>query len=168
MILSIIILIISFLFEGLISNFMFSSFSNPNIFSALYTLITIVVIYPYFYNEKKYYILLIIFAILIDVVYTNTFIMNIVLFIIISIIIKILNFILPQNLLMSNIMTLCASFIYHILSYIILNVINYNSYPISLLIDICINSILMTIIYTTIIYLITKNLYDKFDKKQIR
>jgi len=168
MILSIIILIISFLLEGLMSNFIYSSLTDLNIFTALYTLITLVVIYPYFYNEKKYYILLIIFAILIDVVYTNTFIINIVIFIVVSFVIKILNYILPQNLLISNIMTLCASFIYHILSYIILNIINYNSYPISLLFDICINSILMTIIYTTIIYMITKKLYDKFNKKQIK
>ena len=168
MIISIILLIFSFLFEGFISNYITSSLSDLNMFSTLYTLITLVVISPYFYNEKKYYILLIIFAFLIDVTYTNTFILNVVLFIAISLIIKFLNFVLPNNVLMVNIMSLCAVVLYHIISYIILTIINYNNYPFSLLINICLNSIIMTIIYTTFIYSISKFLYANFDMKQIR
>lgn len=168
MILSIIFLIVSFVIEGLISNYVFSSFNNLSIFSTLYTLITLIVIYPYFYNEKKYYILLIIFGLLMDVVYTNTFMLNIFIFIIISFIVKILNFILPENILMMNIISIISVILYHILTYILLTLINYNTYPISLLLDICINSIAMTIIYTSIIYLLSKTLYTKLDKKQIK
>ena len=53
-----------------------SNLVNPSILSCLYTLITLIIIYPYFYNEKKYYILLIIFGLLIDIVYSNTFLFN--------------------------------------------------------------------------------------------
>lgn len=168
MIISIILLIISFLFEGFISNYISSSLADFSMFSTLYTLITFVVIYPYFYNEKKYYILLIIFSFLIDITYTNTFPLNVVLFITISLIIKFINYILPENILMCNIMTMCSVFLYHILSYSILTIINYDTYPLSLLFKICFNSIIMTIIYTTIIYLIIKFLYTKFDIKQIK
>ena len=168
MIISVILLIISFLLEGLISNYLSSSFNDLNLFSTLYTLITLIVIYPYFYNKKKYYILLIIFGALMDVVYTNTFMLNIVLFIAISLIIRILNFILPENILIVNIVSLCSVILYHVLSYIILTVINYNTYPISMLFEICVNSIIMTLIYTSLIYLVSKKIYEKFDKKQIR
>lgn len=168
MIISIIILIISFLIEGLLSNYLSSTINDMNIFSTLYTLIALVVIYPYFYNEKKYYILLIVFGILMDVVYTNTFMMNLILFLIISLIVKFLNFILPENILMANIRAIIAILSYHVLSFIILKIINYNTYPISLLYDICVNSILMTVIYTSILYFISKYFFIKFDKKQIR
>jgi len=123
MIISIILLIFSFLFEGFISNYISSSLVEYNIFSTLYTLITLTVIYPYFYNKKKYYILLLIFSFLIDIVYTNTLILNVVLFIAISLIVKFLNFILPENILMVNIMSICSVILYHILSYIILTII---------------------------------------------
>jgi len=168
MIISIILLIFSFLFEGFISNYISSSLVEYNIFSTLYTLITLTVIYPYFYNKKKYYILLLIFSFLIDIVYTNTFILNVTLFVLISLIVKFLNFILPENILMINIISLCSVIFYHVLSYGVLTIINYNYYPVFLLLKIILNSIIMTFIYTTIIYLISKFLYTKFDMKQIK
>jgi len=168
MIISIILLIFSFLFEGFISNYISSSLNDLNLFTTLYTLVTLVVIYPYFNNEKKYYILLLIFAFLIDVAYTNTLILNIILFFSISLVVKFLNFILPENILVMNIISLCSVVLYHVFSYIVLEIVNYNSYPISLLFDICLNSIIMTIIYTTLLYVITKYLYNKFDIKQIK
>ena len=53
MILTIIILIISFLFEGFISNYLNISFLDNNYFSTLYTLITFIILYAYFNNQKK-------------------------------------------------------------------------------------------------------------------
>ena len=69
---------------------------------------------------------------------------------------------------MVNIMSISSVITYHILSFLILKIINYNTYPLSMLLDICINSILMTIIYTSILYFLSKYLFTKFDKKQIR
>lgn len=168
MIIAIILLIISFITEGLISNYISSSFYLTNLFSTLYTLICLVVIYPYFNNKKKYYILLIVFGILFDIVYTNTFLLNVFVFLVISLIIRVLNFILPENILITNVISIITIISYHILSYTILTIINYNSYPITLLFNICINSIIMTIIYTSLLYLISKFLFNKFDLKQIR
>lgn len=168
MLITIMLLIFSFLFEGFISNYLSSSLGNFNLFSTLYTLICLIVVFPYFYNEKKYYILLIIFGALIDIVYTNTFMLNIVLFIIISIIIKIINLILPENILMVNIMSICAVMLYYILSYLVLTIINYNTYPLALLFELCLNSLAMTIIYTSILYCTIEFLFSKFDIKQIK
>lgn len=168
MFLFIVFIIFSFLFEGLISNYTFSTFTNLSLFSTLYTLISLVIIFPYFHNKKKYIILLITFSILIDIVYTNTFLINFFLFIIIYCLIKLLNSILPENILTQNLISLFSILIYHILSYIILKIINYTDYPFTLLINIILNSLLMTIIYSTFSYLILKKLTNKFNIKQIR
>ena len=168
MIISVIILIISFLLDGLMSCYFSSSFASLNIFSTLYTLIALIVIFPYFYNEKKYYILLIIFGVLMDIIYTNTFMMNVILFIIISFLVRILNYLLPENVLMLNVISVSGIIFYYVLSFVILRIIDYNVYPISILFDVCVNSILMTIIYTSMLYFLSKYLFIKFDKKQIR
>ena len=127
MIIPIIFLIISFFLESFMSIYFPSTLINSSILSCLYTLITLIIIYPYFYNEKKYYILLIIFGLLIDITYTNTFVFNTILFIMLSIIIKLLNVILPNNIFTINLKSLTIVILYHLLSFIILNIIIYNN-----------------------------------------
>ena len=80
MIISTICLIFSFLFQGFISNHLKYSLTDPSILSCVYLLVTLIVILPYFENEKKYIKLLVIFGLLMDIVYTNTFILNTLIF----------------------------------------------------------------------------------------
>ena len=164
MIIAIILLTISFLLEGFMSIYFPSNLINPSILSCLYTLITLIIIYPYFYNEKKYYILLIAFGLLIDIVYSNTFLFNTILFLLLSIIIKILNVILPNNIFTINVKSLVIIIVYHILSFVLLSIVDYNGYTFNLLFDIIINSIIMTLIYTSLSYFIAKFLFKKYDK----
>ncbi len=160
--------IISFLLDGLLSNYFNFSLINPSLFKTIYTIIALVVILPYFNNDKKYLYILFGTAILFDIVYTNTFILNIVLFFLIYILNKFLDFFMPHNLLNSNIRSILSVTLYYILTFIILNIVKYNEYSLSLLLNIITHSIIMTIIYTTILYLLTKYLYGKFNIKQIR
>ena len=146
--------IISFLLDGLLSNYFNFSLINPSLFKTIYTIIALVVILPYFNNDKKYLYILFGTAILFDIVYTNTFILNIVLFFLIYILNKFLD--------------ILSVTLYYILTFIILNIVKYNEYSFSLLLNIITHSIIMTIIYTTILYLLTKYLYGKFNIKQIR
>ncbi len=48
------------------------SLTAPSIFSTIYTLIALFVVYPYFGNEKKYMYLLLFSALFFDIVYTST------------------------------------------------------------------------------------------------
>ena len=160
--------IISFLLDGLLSNYFNFSLINPSLFKTIYTIIALVVILPYFNNDKKYLYILLGTAILFDIVYTNTFILNIVLFFLIYILNKFFDFFMPHNLLNSNIRSILSVTLYYILTFIILNIVKYNEYSFSLLLNIITHSIIMTIIYTTILYLLTKYLYGKFNIKQIR
>ena len=153
MIISIIYLVFSFLLEGIMSNIFNISFS---------------IIYHYFDNDNKFFILIFIFGILFDILYTSTIFVNTFIFIIIGIVIKILYNILPGNVFMTNIISYVGIIIYHILSFIILMITGYGDYSIILLFNIIIHSIFMTIIYTSISYFTMKFMYNKFDIKYIK
>ena len=164
MIISIIYLVISFLLEGIMSNIFPSTLSNISYFTTIYIIISFAIIYPYFDNDKKFFILIFIF----DILYTSTIFVNTFIFIIIGIVIKILYNILPGNVFMTNIISYVGIIIYHILSFIILMITGYGDYSIILLFNIIIHSIFMTIIYTSISYFIMKFMYNKFDIKYIK
>ena len=139
-----------------------NNFQMLNILT-IYTIISLVIMYNYFDNKKKYFIILIILGALFDIVYTNTFLVNIVIFITLYIILSNIDYQMPTNIITINIKSIiCISF-YHILTYIILLLSHYNSYNLELLLMIIIRSIIMTIIYTTISYLILNKIYK--DKK---
>ena len=71
MIISIIYLVISFLLEGIMSNIFPSTLSNISYFTTIYIIISFAIIYPYFDNDKKFFILIFIFGILFDILYTD-------------------------------------------------------------------------------------------------
>ncbi|MBQ2872451.1 MAG: hypothetical protein IJE89_00410 [Bacilli bacterium] len=160
MIIAIIYVIISFLLDGIISNIIPFNLVDPSFFKTIYSVISLVIIYNYFDNKKKYLSILIILGILFDIIYTNTFILNIIVFITIYIILSNLDYVIPNNIITINIKSIICISLYHILTYIILLLANYNSYSIKLLFIILLRSLIMTIIYTTISYLIMNKIYD--------
>ena len=168
MIISIIYLVLSFILDNFMSNIFPSTLTNINYFTTIYIIISFVIRYPHFNNEKKYYILLIIFGLLFDILYTGAFIFNMVLFIVIGIVIKTFNNLFPENILTTNLISIISIVIYHIISFIILNLVSSISYDFILLINIIIHSLIMTIIYTTISYFGIKYIFNKFNIKQIK
>lgn len=168
MVLFVIYLLFSFILEAFMSNFFVSTFSDMSYFTTIYTVISLVIIYSYFYNHKKYYILVVIFGILFDFLYTSTFLVNVFIFLLLTIIIKILNNIVPENIVMINFISITSVICYHALSFIILSITGSIDYSIVLLGKIIIHSIVMTIIYTSISYLIVKYLFNGFDLKEIK
>lgn len=165
---AIITVVVSFLLDALVSNNIGYTLTNPSFFKTIFTIIGLVNIYPYFNNDKKYLTILIIVGILFDIVYTGTFLFVTLIFVIIYLVNKFLDFFLPFNLLNINILSLISIYIYHILSFVILNLVEYNSYNINLLFNIIIHSTIGTIIYTTIIYFILTYTYNKLKIKQIK
>lgn len=168
MIIIIIYTIISFLLDGLISNFTNINIVDPSYFRTIYSVISLVISYHFFENDHKYLKVLIILGILFDIVYTNTFLLNIFIFIIIYLFIKKINIYIPNNILTINLKSLLSLTIYHTLSYLILLFAGYSNYTFNLLTLILSRSIVMTIIYTTISYLIIKKIYYKKYFKKIK
>ncbi len=168
MIIVVIYTIISFLLDGLSSNFISTDIYNPSIFRTIYTVISLIIIYNYFDNDNKYLKILFVLGLLFDIVYTNTFLLNIFIFIVIYIIMKLINDYIPNNLFTINIKALLGIFIYHFLSYIILLIVHYDNYSSKLLFLILFRSIIMTIIYTSFSYIIIKKIYYKKYPKKIK
>lgn len=168
MILIISYLIFSFILDGVMSNYVSINLVDPSIFRTIYSIIAIVVIYDYFKDDRKYLYIILILGILFDIVYTNTFILNIIIFLIIYLILEKLDYLIPTNLLTINLKALISIFIYHIMTYLILLMVHYNNYNLSLLWIIIIRSIIMTIIYTSISYIIIKKIADKKNLKKIK
>lgn len=168
MIVIIIYTIISFLLDGLLSNYMSINIIDPSYFRTIYSIISLVIIYNYFDNNTKYLKILLILGIIFDIVYTNTFLLNVVIFLIIYLVIKKINIFIPNNIFTINLKCLLLITIYHFLSYIILLLANYQNYSIKLLLLILSRSVIMTIIYTTISYLLLKKIYFKIYDKKIK
>ncbi len=164
----IIYLFFSFILEGFMSNIFFSTLSDVSIFSTIYTIVAVVVIYPYFMNEKKYFLIVGFWGLLFDFVYTSTFPLNLLIFLLIGFIVKLLNNLLQSNVLTNNLISFLCIVFYHIFSFVILTIVEYGDYNIMLLFNIIIHSILMTLIYATVGYFIFKLIFSKFGLKQIK
>ena len=164
----IVILMVSFFFDSVFSNFIAYSLVNPSIFKTVCTLVCLVSIYPYFNNSKKYFIIILVCGLLFDIVYFSTFLFATFIFIIIYFINKVIDFYLPYNMININIITVVSIIIYHIVSFSILNLVNYNTYSFGILFKCICSSILGTIIYTTILYFVLKILDKKGIIKNIK
>lgn len=168
MIVSIIYLLLSFILDNFMSNIFPSTLSDISYFTTIYIIISFVIIYPYFSNEKKYYLLVIIFGILFDILYTGTFVFNMFVFLILSILIKMLNNVFPENIFTTNIISIIVISGYHMLSFVIFSIVGSIDYDFMLLINIVIRSTLMTIVYTSISYYVMKFIYNRFNIKQVK
>ena len=168
MIIILIYIILSFTLDGLISTYLNANIIELSYLTTIFSVISIVIIYDYFENQKKYLLVTIIMAILFDIVYTNTFLLNVIIFIIIYLIIKQLDYYISNNIFTINIKSLVAIYTYHIMTFIILLLTHYNSYDMKIFLNIILKSAINTIIYTTISYLILKKVYYKFYEKKIK
>ena len=168
MIISIIYLVISLVLEVVMSNFFYSTLSDVSLFTTIYTVVGLVIIYPYFNNDKKYFLLVMICGVLFNILYTGSFVYTFLMFIIIGVIIKLLYNVFPENVFMTNLISILVITAYHVFSFVILNVMSTTNYAFILLINIVLGSILMTIIYTTISYYIIKFIYGRRNIKQIK
>ena len=140
MIVSIIYLVVSFILENVMASIFPATLGNISYFTTIYTIIALVVIYPYFANEKKYY----------------------------TLVIKILNTNMSDNIFTINVISIISIILYHLLSFIILNLETSQTYSLILLGNIITHSIIMTIVYTSISYVIIKLIYNKLDMKQVK
>lgn len=167
-ILSIISLITTCLFQGIISNYLGYTYESLSIFTTIYILINLLILKQYFENEKKFFVFLIIFGIITDITYTNTFILNACFFILVYYFSKAFHSIFPYNFITINISNLLGIFLYHILSFLFLWILKFDNYTIGMLLKILSHSIIMTLLYTSTIYLIIHFFYQKLGLKEVK
>lgn len=167
-IVSIISLLFSLFIQGLVSNFQGFTIDNLSIFSAIYLLITLVVLQPYFESDKKFLILILVFGMLLDITYSNTFILCTCIFVAVFYFNKLLNFFFPYNLFTVNLFSILSMIIYHVLTFLFLVLLKFDAYSILVLLKIIACNIIMTILYTSVMFLIIEFIYKKFRLKIVK
>ena len=145
--------IISILLELIINKYI----NQSSLFIPLFSLLSIIFINKN--NKIKYYSISIVLGIIYDLIYNNFYVLNGILFFIISIFI---HYYLKQskfNLINIFILSIYIIIIYQLLLFIIYNAFNYINYSIEDFIFIINHYLLLNIIYVTIIYFIYKSYY---------
>ena len=168
MIISIIYLFVCLVLEMLMSNFFTSTLSDISVFATIYTIIGLVILYPYFNCSKKYYLLVIMCGVIFDILYASTYMFNLVLFGLVGILVNVLYSLFPENVFMTNLISFISVLIYHVLCYILLSLFSDISYSFIILVNIIVGSIIMTIIYTTISYYVIRFVFNRRGIKYIK
>lgn len=91
MMISVIILVVSFLLDGILSNFLPYMVGDLSLFTPMFTIVSLVIIYPFFTKKLKYYfITCFLVGLVYDFMYTNLLFYNTVLFLAVGLILMFL------------------------------------------------------------------------------
>lgn len=152
------VLIISFILDSIVSNFI----SLGSLFFPLFTLMALIIIYPYFNNNRhKYFGVCLATGICYDLIYTNTIIIHGMLFLLIGFIITRLNLIISNNYINVGIMAIICIVIYRFLAYGLLLITASTSFEWLSLLKSIYSSLILNIFYVVVVYIIT----DKISRK---
>lgn len=167
MIFGILIILTSFFLDAFLSMYIPISVSNYNILVPMFTIISLIIIYPYFKdNQKNYLITCLVFGLLYDITFTNTLGLNLALFFGLGYLIIFMDGGLSNNLFSLIIKMLVIIFLYDILTYIILLLLNYIDYGILTLIIKIGKSLILNTVYLISTYFITNIISKKFHIKR--
>ncbi len=162
MIFQIIVVIISFFLDGILSNFLPYMLGDLSFFTPYFTLISLVIVYPYFIKkEKKYYILVGIIGFLYDLFYTNLLFTHAIFFLIIGLIVSLICKKMQLNLLTNLFINFLIIIIYQVIFALCLFIFNVVPVNIENTLYLIGHSLILNIIYGEILYLICKYLPHK-------
>lgn len=157
------IIIISFLLEGIVSNYI----PLNSIFCPLFTLASLIVAYPYFNSDKTlYYKCSFVLGLAYDLIYTDTMIFYAFLFLFISYIITKLSIVLADNYINSIIILMICIILFRVITYILIVMTGNMSFNIHVLFKGIYSSFLANIIYIILLLLITNFIDFKFHIKK--
>ncbi len=161
MIYGIIITSISLLLDALLSSFIPFGASNSIFVIPMFTVISLIIIYPYYNNRWDYLKVCLLFGLIYDILFTNTLGLNITLFFVIGFIISLLDDTLSNTLFSIIIKMLIVIVLYDSLTYFILYFLDYMDYNIMSLVEKLYKSLLLNVIYITILYFSTNAIAKK-------
>lgn len=153
MILVSITVILSFFLESITSNFIGI---NSEVMVPLFTIVSLIIIYPYFKGkESNYFKVCAVVGLCYDIVFTDTPLMNLLLFLLIGYVIHLVNHIMNTNVINICIMILICVIVYRMSSYGILCLAGFLSFNWISLITSIYSSLVLNMIYGIFLYLIT-------------
>lgn len=158
--LAIIVTVISFFLESIVSNFVSI---NSDLFLPLFTIVSFVIIYPYLKKERaNYYKIAAVLGLFYDIVYTDTLILNLFLFVMTAYFITKMNYILSNNYFNVALMTVLAIAFYRSISFFVLVIIGYLPFSWFSLFRGITTSLLLNVIYVVVLYGITDFFSHKY------
>lgn len=155
------ILVISFLLEGIISNFV----SINGFFAPLFTLTALIIIYPLFDEEAEYYKYALVTGFIYDLFYTDTIVFHAIIFSFMAFLISRLNLVLSDNYVNVLVIIAICILIYRIITYSFLVLVSSVSFDFMALIFSILKSLMINLIYSVIIFFALKKLQKKYKYK---
>jgi len=163
-----IIITLSLILDGILSNIFPYTVNNLSLFTPLLTLISIYLIYPFYKKkENKYILTIFLTGIIYDLLYTNLIFYNAIIFTIIGIISKYIYKHYEINYLNIIIQIIIIVTIYESLNALIIILFNLVPMSISRLFYKITHSLLLNIIYSELLLLIINILPSKYKKVNI-
>lgn len=157
-------LIFSFLFEAMFTNIV----DINSIFIPLFTLTSLVLIYPYFKKKNfNYFLVCLILGLFYDIAFADSIFINTICFGIISGLNMLIYNYVKYNVYTSNITNIIIIITYRIISYIILLSINYIHFNSKIFFKGIYSSLLINIAYGIILYFIIDILAKILNKKRV-
>lgn len=152
----IVMLSIAFYLEGIFSNFVSIS---TKFFNPLFALITLVSVYPFFKENRKYFLVCFGYGILYDLIYTDTLVFHGFLFLSIGYLSYHMYKLLSLNILNTILIVFISILGYRLISYILLCLVGgYKFIWIKLIYSIT-SSIIINIFFATVLYLFFRPRY---------
>lgn len=164
----IIIVICSIFLDGILTIFLPYSPSTLSLFTPLLTVVSFILIYPFYRKKvKKYYIISITIGLIYDLLYTNLLFINAILFLIIAYITKIIYKNIEVNYLNIILFVIVIISLYEALNGLIIVVFNLVPITIEGIVYKITHSLLLNILTTEVIYIFIKYLPKKYKKINI-
>ena len=141
----------SFILEGVLSNFL----SLNSYFLPLFSLVSLIIIYPFFHRKEMNYLkMCALFGFFYDITYTDTFLVNTIIFAFLGFFILFINTWLSNNFLNSGLLALILTVLYRILYYFLLFFCGYSSFSLKNLFISINHSLIGNVLYAIILYFI--------------
>ena len=157
----IIILVISFLLEGDISNFVpVNGFLAP-----LFTLTALIIIYPLFDESFEYYKYAFITGLAYDLFYTDTIVFHAIIFTFMAFLITRLNLVLSDNYVNVLIIIAICILVYRVITYGLLILVSSMSFDFLSLVFSILKSLIINLIYSVILFFVVKKIQKKYKYK---
>lgn len=153
------IIIISFILEGVLTNII-----NMNlILLPLFTIVSLVITYPYIKNNYKFIIISIIIGLLYDIAYTNSLFINTFTFTLCSLLIIFIDKFIKESFIGRMFINIFMIIIFKTLSYLLLFIFSFIKFDYNILINGIISSLILNIIYGLLLYFICDRISIKLN-----
>ena len=163
---SIIIMIVSLILDGILSNFI--PYNNLSLFTPLLTVVSIFLIYP-FYKKKEanYFITIAALGIIYDLFYTNLLFFNAAMFLIIGYVTQLIYKNLEISIIKLIIYLIVIIIIYELSTSAIIFIFNLVPITMTKVIYKITHSLLLNLIYGELVYIVLKLIPKKYKKINI-